>query len=181
MIPVVRKLTQNSQTCEKQNRENTCQRKNITCIGQYLCGSAICLCPRSCKDFTIIKEKYTKCGHIVFFLSQKLQPWNPNHQNIGFYILRTWFTIGYKTATKYKVLQYSFFFSLKNYNHKTLITKTTVSISYAQDSQLYLYGLSLSAQTFAPWTKSQKISHWKPCNIISGQGGSSTRSNTIMT
>ena len=34
------------------------KKKKITCIRQYLCGSAICLRPRSCRDFTIIREKY---------------------------------------------------------------------------------------------------------------------------
>ena len=111
-----------------------------------------------------------------------------------------------------------FFFSLKNYNHETLITKTLVSISYAQDSQqatkrlqntkccstvFFLFkklqpqnpnhqnsgfyilrigftavsiwlesiGLNLCSMDYKP----QKISHLKPCNIILGQGGSSTR------
>ena len=37
----------------KTNRENTRQRKTITRTRQYLRGSAICLCPQSCRDFTI--------------------------------------------------------------------------------------------------------------------------------
>ena len=55
-------------TCEKQkNRENTCQKKTITCITQYLCGSAICLRPWSYRDFTIIREKYNmQCGYKIF-------------------------------------------------------------------------------------------------------------------
>ena len=47
-----RELTRNSQTCKKQNRENTRQRKIITCTRQYLCGLAICLHSWSCRDFT---------------------------------------------------------------------------------------------------------------------------------
>ena len=101
--------------------------KIITRTKQYLCGSVICLHPRSCKDFTIIKEKSTKCGSTVFFfsLSQRL------HQ-------------------------------------ETLITKTTVSISYIQDSQLatkrayrpkpLLHELNL-----------RKSPIKKPHNIISGR------------
>ena len=42
----------------------------------------------------------------------------------------------YYYQEKYKVRQYSFFFfSLKNYNNKTLITKAVFSISYTQDLQ----------------------------------------------
>ena len=52
-----KELTWNSQTYEKQNRENTRQRKIIT-HRQYLRGSAICLRPQSCRDFTIIRKKY---------------------------------------------------------------------------------------------------------------------------
>ena len=62
-----RELTRNSQTYEKQNRENTCQRKIITCTRQYLLDSAICLRPWSCKDFTIIREKIQSV--VVLFLS----------------------------------------------------------------------------------------------------------------
>ena len=61
-----KELTQNSQICDKQNRENTRQRKIITCTKQYLRGLAICLHPRNCRDFIIIKEKNTKRGSIVF-------------------------------------------------------------------------------------------------------------------
>ena len=92
-----RELTWNFQTYEKQNRENTRPKKIIiTFIKQYLRGSAICLCPRSCRDFIIIREKNTKCDSIIFFLSQKTTTRNPNHQNNGFYILCTGFTMGYK-------------------------------------------------------------------------------------
>ena len=56
-------LTRNSQHVRnKKNRENTCQerknKKTITRIRQYLRGSAICLRPQSCRDFTIIRKKY---------------------------------------------------------------------------------------------------------------------------
>ena len=102
--------------------------KIITRTKQYLRGSAICLHPRSCKDFTIIREKSTKCGNTVFF-----------------------------------------FFSLSQRLHQeTIITKTTVSISYIQDSQLatkrayrpkpLLHELNL-----------RKSPIKKPRNIISGR------------
>ena len=55
---------------KKKNRENTCQRKTITHTRQYLCGSTICLRPRSCRDFTIIREEY-KVRLQYFLLSQK--------------------------------------------------------------------------------------------------------------
>ena len=61
-----RELTWNSQPVRSKNRENTRQRKIITCTKQYLRGLAICLHPRSCRDFIIIKEKNTKRGCIVF-------------------------------------------------------------------------------------------------------------------
>ena len=52
-----REFNQNSQPMRnKINRENTRQRKIITRTKQYLRGSAICLRPRSCRDFTIIRE-----------------------------------------------------------------------------------------------------------------------------
>ena len=61
--------------CEKQkNRENTRQRKIITCTRQYLCGSAICLRPRSYKNFTIIKEKEIQGAATVFLLTLKTRP-----------------------------------------------------------------------------------------------------------
>ena len=57
-------------TCKKQkNRENTRQRKTITRTRKYLHGSAICLRPRSCRDFIIIKEEYKV--QLQYFLSQK--------------------------------------------------------------------------------------------------------------
>ena len=94
-----RELTRNSQPMRNKNKENTCQRKTITCTRQYLRGSAICLRPQSCRDFTIIKEKNTKCGNTIF-LSQKTTITNPNHQNCVFYILRIGFTMGYKMGQK---------------------------------------------------------------------------------
>ena len=33
-------------------------KKTITCTRQYLRGSTICLHPRSCRNFTIIREQY---------------------------------------------------------------------------------------------------------------------------
>ena len=50
-----RELKRNSQPVRnKKIRENTCQRKTITRIRQYLRGSAICLRLWSCRDFTMI-------------------------------------------------------------------------------------------------------------------------------
>ena len=100
-----RELTRNFQNCEKQNRENTRQRKIITCTRQYLCGSAICLSPRSCRDFTIFREKI-QVWQYSFFLSKKTTSKNPNHQNNGFYIICIGFTIGYKTGQK-KIQRYN--------------------------------------------------------------------------
>ena len=98
--------------------------KKIIRTRQYLHGSAICLRSRSCRNFTIIREKNTKCGSIVFF-------------------------------------------SLKNYIKKTLITKTTVSISCAQDSQWAtawaywlkpsLHGLSLRKSPMKNHTTSFRV------------------------
>ena len=42
----------------KKKIEKTHAKETITCTRQYLHGSAICLRPRSCRDFTIIKEEY---------------------------------------------------------------------------------------------------------------------------
>ena len=72
---------------------------------QYLCGLAICLRSQSCKDFTIIREKY-KVRQYSFSLTQKLHPEKSNHQNNGFYILCTGFTMGYKTGQKFFTRQY---------------------------------------------------------------------------
>ena len=79
----------------KKNRENTRQRRTITRTRQYLCGSAICLRPQSCRDFTIIREEYRvqKLRLQYFFLSPsrmwQQQPTiskNPNHGKVGIYI-----------------------------------------------------------------------------------------------
>ena len=59
------------------SRENTRQRKTITRTRQYLRGSAIFLRPRSCKDFTIIREEYkVKVAPTVFLLTQKKKKLN---------------------------------------------------------------------------------------------------------
>ena len=59
-------------TCDKQkNRENTRQRKTVTCTRQYLRDSAICLRPRSYRDFTIIREKEIQDVVSIFSLTQK--------------------------------------------------------------------------------------------------------------
>ena len=76
------------------------KKKIITRTRQYLCGSVICLRLQSCRDFTIIKEKY-KVRQYSFSLTQKLHLENLNHQNNGFYILPTGFTMGYKIGQKF--------------------------------------------------------------------------------
>ena len=56
---LVKGIKSNSQLVRnKKNRENTHQRKTITCTRQYLCGSTICLRPWSCRDIIIIREEY---------------------------------------------------------------------------------------------------------------------------
>ena len=68
-----RELTWNFQPVRnKKIEKNTHQRKKITCTRQYLRGSTICLCPWSCRDFTIIREKYKVWQHSVS-VSQKWQ------------------------------------------------------------------------------------------------------------
>ena len=84
----------------KKLEKNTRQRKIITHTKQYLHGSTISLCPRSCRDFTIIREKY-KVRQCRFFLSQKLQRQTLITKNNVFYILHTGFTMGYKTSQKF--------------------------------------------------------------------------------
>ena len=44
--------------------------KLITCTRQYLRGLAICLRPRSCRDFTIIREKIQSAATVFFSLSK---------------------------------------------------------------------------------------------------------------
>ena len=84
---------------KKLEKTHAKKKKTITRTRQYLRGSPICLRPRSCRDFTIIKKKNTKCGNTVFLLS-KTTTTNPNHKNCVFYILCTRFTMGYKTGQK---------------------------------------------------------------------------------
>ena len=69
---------------KKKNRENACQIKAITCTKQYLHGLAICLHPRSCRDFTIIREKNIKCGYNIFFLSQETRQQQTLISNLRF-------------------------------------------------------------------------------------------------
>ena len=49
-------------------------KKKITRTRQYLRGSEICIPPRSCRDFTIIREKEIQGVTIVFLLTLKAQP-----------------------------------------------------------------------------------------------------------
>ena len=78
-------INPNSQPVRKKNREDTRQRKTMTRTRQYLRGSAICLHPQSCKDFTIIREEYRvqNCGYNLFFslIKNTATPLNknPNH------------------------------------------------------------------------------------------------------
>ena len=72
--------------------------KIITRTRQYLRNLAICLRPQSCKDFTIIMEKY-KVQQYSFSHSKKRQPQTLITKNV-FYILSTGFTMGYKTGQK---------------------------------------------------------------------------------
>ena len=92
------------QTCEKKkNRENKMSKEkqshaqdSIYIVRQFS------LCPQSCRDFTIIKENYNmrlQC----FSFSKITTRQNPNHKKKGFYILRTGFTMGYKTGQKFFV------------------------------------------------------------------------------
>ena len=59
---------------ETKNREKTRKKKKktITRTRQYLRDSAICLRPRSCRDFTIIREEYrVQLTATIFSLTQK--------------------------------------------------------------------------------------------------------------
>ena len=77
------------------------KKKKITHTRKYLRGLTICLRPQSCRDFTIIREKNTSVVvQFVFSLKNYIKK-NPNHQNNSFYILRTGFTMGYKTGQKF--------------------------------------------------------------------------------
>ena len=113
--------------------EKTHAKEKQSHIKQYLRSSAICLRPRSCRDFTIIREKY-KVWQYSFSLSQKLQRQNPNHQSYVFYIMCTRFTMDYKTG------QIFFQGTPKRLVHEH-------------------YSLGLSTQAFTIWTKPEKISH----------------------
>ena len=54
------------------------KKKKITRIRQYLRGSAICRRPRSCRDFTIIREEYIiQLSATIFSLT--LRTWQPHH------------------------------------------------------------------------------------------------------
>ena len=95
-----RELTRNFQHVRNKKIEKThTKEKTITSTRQYLRSSAICLRSWSCRDFTIIREKIQSTATVFHTLSRRQQQQNPNHQN-GFYILRTRFTMGYKTGQK---------------------------------------------------------------------------------
>ena len=64
---------------KKIEKKKNAKRKTITRTRQYLRGSAICLRPQSCRDFTIIKENYNvrlQC----FFFSKTTRRQNSNHK-----------------------------------------------------------------------------------------------------
>ena len=62
----------------KTNREKHTSKKTITRTRQYLCGSAICLHPRSCRDFTI------KYGDTIVYKNTLKKP-NSQYTLILFY------------------------------------------------------------------------------------------------
>ena len=74
--------------------------KTIIRIRQYLCGSAICLRPRSYRDFIIIREKI-QSAVTVFPLAQKTQ-----RQHNKTLITKLHFL--YKTSQKKKFLAQAF-------------------------------------------------------------------------
>ena len=53
---IYREFNQNPNMWEIKQIEKTHAKETITRTRQYLSGSAICLRPRSCRDFTIIRE-----------------------------------------------------------------------------------------------------------------------------
>ena len=94
-------LTQNSQTCEKQNRENTRQQKKNNNHMYKTVFTWFGNLPTSTKlqRFHYYQEKIQSVA-VQFFSLSKATTRNPNHQNNGFYILRTGFTMDYKTSKK---------------------------------------------------------------------------------
>ena len=115
--------------------------KLITRTRQYLRGLAICLHQRSCKDFTIIREKY-KCDCTVFLSLKKL------HQQKRTLIIKVAFFISAHRI--YNGLQNGpIFFS---WGHCPC-PRTPKRLVHEH------YGLGLSTQVSIPWTKPQKISY----------------------
>ena len=91
-IPMWRELSRIPNLWETKNGENTCQRKTITRTRQYLCGSAICLRPRSCKDITIIREEYkVQPRRLQYFLSIYNTTTTPTLKNLNY---KMWFHNG---------------------------------------------------------------------------------------
>ena len=66
-------------TCEKpkKQRKHT-SKKSIKRTRQYLCGSAICLHSRSCRDFTIIREEY-RVQHAATIFSLHIKTRHRHH------------------------------------------------------------------------------------------------------
>ena len=81
-------LTRNFQTCEKQNREKHMPKKNkhmhktiFTWFGNLLMSTEL-------QGFYYYQGKIQRAA-VPFFSLSKTTSRNPNHQNNGFYILRT--------------------------------------------------------------------------------------------
>ena len=63
---------------KKKRKHTPKKKKKITHTKQYLRSSAICLRPRSCKDFTIIREN-KNVATVFHTHSRRQQQQNPNH------------------------------------------------------------------------------------------------------
>ena len=102
---------------------------------------------------------------------EKYMPKRNNHTQDSIYVVRQFAyihevaEISLFLGEKYRMQQYSFFSFKKKKTFETLISKPTVFVSCAQDSQWAtkiakkFYDLGLLAQASAPWIKPQKISH----------------------
>ena len=66
---IMKGINLNSQLVRKKKKK--APKKTITHTRQYLRGSAICLRPQSCKDFTIIREEYKNAATVFSLYLQK--------------------------------------------------------------------------------------------------------------
>ena len=138
------------------------KKKIITRTRQYLRGLAICLCPRSCKDFTIIREKKYKVWQYSFSLSQKTTTKNPNYQNNDFYILCTGFTMGYKPTLHGLSLRKS---PVKNHAISFRVGSSSGSNTTRQHKAQQISHLETSSITNINRNPPKTIPH--PCNSSS--------------